>query len=83
MIIFIITRIFWIASLIIKEFGVFVGIVEQIIKFLAGIVSFTPSREDDELIQAVEDLFDSWQKKIYSGASIIVNFYNKVWKKIK
>jgi hypothetical protein len=82
MIIFVITRIFWLASLIVKEFGVFVGIVEQIIKLLAGIVSFTPSREDDELIQAVEVLFDSWQKKIYNIASGIVNFYNNIWTKI-
>jgi len=82
MIIFVITRIFWLASLIIKEFGVFVGIVEQIIKLLAGIVSFTPSREDDELIQAVEVLFDNWQKKIYNIASGIVNFYNNIWTKI-
>ena len=82
MIVFVITRIFWLASLIIKEFGVFVGIVEQIIKLLAGIVSFTPSRKDDELIQAVENLFDIWQEKIYSGAEVIVKFYNNIWTKI-
>ncbi|HOM27713.1 MAG TPA: hypothetical protein PKV21_09465 [bacterium] len=82
MVIFIITRIFWLASLILKEFGVFVGLVEQIIKLLAGIVSFTPSRYDDELIQIVEDMFDIWQRKIYKGCQIIVDFYENIFKKI-
>ena len=83
MIAFIITRIFWLASVILKEFGLFVGLAEQMIKMLAGIASFTPTREDDILIQQVEDLFDSWQKKIYNLATNVVNFYNKIWIKLQ
>jgi len=79
---FIITRIFWLACLILKEFGVFVGLVEQIIKIVVGIFSLTPSRADDELIQQVENLFDIWQGKIYSGAEIIIKFYKNIWTKI-
>jgi len=82
MITFVITRIFWLASLIIKEFGVFVGIVEQIIKLLAGVVSLTPTRKDDALIQEVENLFDIWQSKIYFIAQKIVDFYNNIWQPI-
>lgn len=80
---YILTRIFWLASLILKEFSVFVGIVEQIIKFFVGIVSLTPSREDDVLIQQVEDLFDKVQSKIYQVCSKIVDFYNNFFLKIK
>ena len=79
---FIITRIFWLASFLLKNFGLFVGTVEQIIKILAGIASLTPTRKDDELVQQVEDLFDSWQDKIYKVCEIIVDFYNNIWKKI-
>lgn len=82
MIVFIITRIFWLASLILKEFSVFVGLVEQILKILAGIVSLTPTREDDILIQQVEDLFDRIQGKIYSICSKIVEFYTNIWVRI-
>jgi len=79
---FIVTRIFWLASLIIKEWGVFVGLVEQMIKILVGITSLTPTREDDEVIQYVEDLFDRIQEKIYGCCTKIVEFYNNVWIKI-
>lgn len=83
MIIYIITRIFWLASLVLKEFSVFVGIVEQIIKLLAGIVSLTPTREDDTLIQQVEDLFDRAQGKIYQYCRRIVDFYKSFEKVIQ
>ncbi|MCS7180339.1 MAG: hypothetical protein NZ891_03190, partial [bacterium] len=78
----IITRIFWLASLIIKEFGLFVGLVEQIIKILAGIASLTPTRKDDVLVEEVKDLFNSWQEKIYKICEIIVRFYNTIYVKI-
>ena len=82
MITFVITRIFWLASFLLKNFGVFAGIVEQIIKLLVGIVSLTPSRRDDVLIQDVENLFEVWQSKIYDTAQKIVDFYNNIWKPI-
>jgi len=82
MIAFVMTRIFWLASFLLKNFGVFTGIVEQIIKLLVGIVSLTPSRRDDVLIQDVENLFEVWQSKIYDTAQKIVDFYNNFWKKV-
>ncbi|HOL83564.1 MAG TPA: hypothetical protein PLK48_06135 [Caldisericia bacterium] len=81
--IFILTRPFWLASLIVKEFGVFCGIVEQIIKILVGIVSLTPTREDDEVIQTVEDLWDVVQEKIYNIATLIYEFYDNLFFEIK
>jgi|GEM_PF-2008370 len=82
MIIYIITRIFWLASFLLKNFSLFLGVVEQILKILAGIVSFTPTRKDDLLVQEIENLFDTWQKNIYIACEKITYFYNNIWKKI-
>jgi hypothetical protein len=82
MISFIITRIFWLCAYIVKNFGIIVGIIEQAIKLFVSIASMTPTRKDDELAQKVENFFDSWQGKIYSGAEAIVRFYNNIWTKI-
>ncbi|HRR96953.1 MAG TPA: hypothetical protein P5150_09535, partial [Candidatus Ratteibacteria bacterium] len=76
-------RVFWLASFILKNFGIFVGVVEQIIKILAGIVSFTPTRKDDILVEDVQKLFDVIQGKIYKGCEAIVNFYNTFGKILK
>jgi len=80
MITFILTRVFWLASFLLKNFSLFVGTVEQIFKILAGIVSLTPTRKDDILVQEIERMFDSWQKKIYNICEKIVNFYNNIKK---
>jgi len=79
---FILTRVFWLAAYLLKNFGIFVGIVEQLIKLLAGLFSLTPSREDDMLAGDVKELFNSWQDKIYSVAQRIVDFYNNIWKEV-
>lgn len=80
-IIFLITRIFWIAALIVKEWGIITGIVKQIIKVAAGIVSLTPTRADDALVTAIDDLFNRIQDKIYKGAEVICSWYG-TWGKI-
>jgi len=76
---FILTRVFWLAAYLVKNFGIFVGMVEQLIKLFVGFVSLTPSREDDQLAEQVKELFNSWQGKIYSVAQKIVDFYNNFW----
>ena len=81
-IVFITTRIFWLAAYLVKNFGIFVGMVEQLIKLFAGFVSLTPSRDDDQLAEQIKELFNSWQGEIYSVAQRIVDFYNNFWKKV-
>ena len=77
---FIITRIFWLASFLLKNFSLFVGVVEQVLKILAGIASLTPTRKDDVLVQNMEDMFDVWQGNIYKICEKIVKFYNTIFK---
>jgi hypothetical protein len=79
---FVLTRIFWLAAYLVKNFGLFVGTVEQIIKLLAGFASLSPSRYDDDLVEEAKTLFNEWQGKIYSGAKKIVDFYEGDWKEI-
>jgi hypothetical protein len=56
MIIFIITRIFWLAAYLAKNFGIFVGMVEQLVKLFVGLVSLPLSREDGQLAEQVIEL---------------------------
>ncbi len=75
-IVFVLSRLFWALGLLIKNFGIFTGIVKQIIKLLAGFASLTPSREDDILVTAIDDLFNSWQDRIYAVAVKIYDWYS-------
>ena len=74
-IIFIATRIFWIAALIVKEWGIITGIVKQILKALAGLASLSPTRKDDAFVTAIDDLFNKAQDRIYSIATAICGWY--------
>jgi hypothetical protein len=74
---FCITRIIWLAAFLVKNFGMFVGLVEQVCKILAQIASWTPRRADDVIVEEVKLMFNSWQKNIYTVADKIVDFYDK------
>jgi hypothetical protein len=80
-IVFFATRIFWLASVIVAEWNIIIGIVEKLIQALLLIVSTTESKEDDATIQAVHDLFDVWKSKIYAAAEKIKVFYG-TWNRL-
>ena len=48
-----------------KNVGLILGLIEQIIKILAGIAHLTPSRKDDEWVNKIERIFDKLQALIY------------------
>lgn len=77
---FIITRIFWLAGYMLKNFGIIVGIVEQIFKLAAGIASLTSTRKDDEIVEIVKVKFNNIQGKIYNICEKITKFYNAILK---
>jgi len=80
-VVFLATRVFWLAALVVKEWGLITGIVKQIIKVLAGLASFTPTRKDDDIVTQIDDLFNRIQDKIYKGAELIVSWYGS-WGRI-
>ena len=61
------------AAWLMKNIGLIIGIVEQILKVLGGIVSLTPTRKDDVVVQWIEDKFNGIQGWIYSVANLINN----------
>jgi len=60
----------WIA----KNIGLVIGIVEQILKVLAGIASLTPTRKDDTIVNWLEKLFDKIKTPLYKFGEWAGNF---------
>ena len=77
---FIVTRIFWFAGYILKNFGIIIGIVEQVFKLAAGIVSLTPTRKDDAIVETLKIKFNKIQGIVYNICEKITKFYNAILK---
>jgi hypothetical protein len=50
---------------IFKNLGVLVGIAEAIIKVAAAIISLTPTKKDDKVIEAVDKIFSKVKAILY------------------
>ncbi len=74
-IVFVATRFFWAVAWIYKNFGLLVGLAEQILKVLAGIADLTATRADDRAVEWIDRKFGEWQGKIYRLAETITQFY--------
>ena len=48
-----------------KNIGLIIGIVEQILKILTGIVHITPSRKDDKWVEALDNGFAKIKAPLY------------------
>jgi hypothetical protein len=49
-----------------KNMALIVGIVEAIIKAIAGIVSMTATKKDDEILKKVDDVFSAIKGFLYN-----------------
>ena len=55
-----------ILAFLIKNLSLIVGIIEAIIKALAGIVSLTATKKDDALVKTVDTVFSFIKKFLYT-----------------
>lgn len=58
----------------IKNVSIIIEIIEAIVKLAAGIVSLTPSKKDDKLVDWVEDNFESLEGVLEEIAEILKKF---------
>ncbi len=54
-----------ILAYIFKNLGVIIGVLEAILKVLAGIVSITPTKRDDAILAFVDKVFSAIKKLLY------------------
>jgi len=60
----------------VKNVGLIVEILEALLKLAGGIVSLTPSKNDDRIVGIIEDKFDVIKKILYQAA----DFFGKLGK---
>jgi len=51
---------------VIKNLALIVGIIEALLKVAGGIVSLTPNKKDDVAVAAVDKVFSSIKKFLYT-----------------
>jgi hypothetical protein len=49
-----------------KNLGIIIGVAEAIIKVAAGIVSLTPTKKDDAVVNAIDGVFSKIKKWLYT-----------------
>jgi hypothetical protein len=57
-----------IISYIVKNMALLIGIVEAVLKVAAGIVSLTPTKKDDAILEVVDRAFSAVKKILYTIA---------------
>lgn len=66
------------AAFAFKNFGLLIGVVEAIIKLLVGIVSRTPTKKDDKILEGVNLAFSKMKKWCYD----LSDMYNEAKKEV-
>jgi len=61
-----------IAAWLIKNTALLIGVLEAISKALAGIVSLTPTKGDDKIIDWVDKIFSAIKKLLYTLSNNMV-----------
>lgn len=54
-----------IVSYLVKNAALLIGVVEAVLKVLAGITSLTPTKKDDKIYAIVNDIFSKIKKWLY------------------
>jgi len=57
-----------IISYLVKNMALILGVVEAIIKALGGIVSLTPTKKDDAIVEMIDKGFSAVKKVLYTVA---------------
>ena len=57
-----------IISYIFKNMALLIGIVESLLKVAAGIVSLTPTKSDDAIVEMIDKAFSAIKKVLYTVA---------------
>lgn len=60
----------WIA----KNSALIIGIVESILKAVAGVVSITPTKKDDKVYEVVDKVFSKIKKYLYDASDFLEKF---------
>jgi len=55
-----------IVSYIFKNLALLLGIVEAILKVASGIVSMTPTKKDDAIVEMIDKAFSAIKKVLYT-----------------
>jgi len=55
-----------IISYIFKNLALWVGIIEALLKVAAGIVSMTPTKRDDAIVEMIDKGFSALKKVLYT-----------------
>lgn len=62
-----------------KNTALMIGIIEALMKLIGGIISITPTKKDDALLEKIDSIFSAIKKGIYT----ISDFFGKYGKSIK
>jgi hypothetical protein len=57
-----------IISYIFKNMALLIGIIEALLKVAAGIVSLTPTKRDDAIVDIIDKAFSAIKKVLYTVA---------------
>jgi len=57
-----------IISYIFKNLALIIGIIEAILKAVAGVVSLTPTKGDDAVVEMIDKAFSAIKKVLYTVA---------------
>lgn len=63
-----------VVSWISKNAALIIGIVESILKAVAGIVSITPTKKDDKVYEIVDKVFSKVKKYLYDASDFLEKF---------
>ena len=70
------------AAFAFKNFALVIGVVEAVIKLLAGLVSRTPTKKDDKFVAGVNKAFSKMKKFCYDFSDTLTEAKKEV-KEIK
>jgi len=57
-----------IISYIFKNLALIIGVIEAVLKVAAGIVSMTPTKKDDAIVEMIDKGFSAIKKVLYTVA---------------
>jgi ArsR family metal-binding transcriptional regulator len=57
-----------IIAYVLKNSALLVGIIEAILKAVGGIVSMTPTKKDDEVVDKIDEVFSKIKAYLYTAS---------------
>ena len=65
-----------IGAFIVKNMALIVGILESIVKAITGVISLTPTKQDDRLLPTIDTIFSKIKQILYNISDFMAGKYN-------